>query len=181
MSEEIQRLESIIRNFLEFSRPPSLKNRPTAVRALVDDLLMLFRHQLSRANVTTHVDVPLDLPQLFVDPDQIKQVFLNLVSNAIDAMPQGGEIHITADTLSGENGHSELVFRFADTGPGISAEQREHIFDAFFTTKPEGTGLGLAISARILKNHGGSLTLEPAGDRGAVFLLRLPVDDGGSQ
>lgn len=178
MSEEIQRLETVIRNFLEFSRPPTLKFRPTAVRALVDDLVSLYRHQLSRSQVAIEVDVPLDLPQVMIDPDQIKQVFLNLMANAVDAMTAGGHIHLTADTVITDNGQTELLFRFADSGPGIPADQQGHIFDAFYTTKPEGTGLGLAISSRIMKNHGGSLSLDPAAERGAVFLLRLPVEDG---
>ncbi|HTL50994.1 MAG TPA: ATP-binding protein [Planctomycetota bacterium] len=177
MSEEILRLETVVRNFLEFSRPPSLRLRPTAVRALIDDLLSLYRHQLSKANVTTHIDVPLDLPQVNVDPDQIKQVFLNLLVNAVDAMKNGGSIQITAETVPGEGGTTDILFRFQDSGPGIPEEVRAKIFEAFFTTKTEGTGLGLAISSRIMKNHGGSLTLDSESTPGATFLARIPVTD----
>ncbi|MGH7144887.1 MAG: sensor histidine kinase, partial [Planctomycetota bacterium] len=170
--------------FLEFSRPPTLVFRPTAVRSLVDDLLMLYRHQLIKNNVAVEVDVPLDLPQVHVDPDQIKQVFLNLLANAVDAIqgmgrnPPGGAIMITADTTVSPEGHGELVFLFRDDGPGIPAESRAHIFDAFYTTKTTGTGLGLAISSRIMKNHGGSLALESDATAGTTFVVRIPINDG---
>lgn len=177
MSEEIMRLETVVRNFLEFSRPPSLKLRPTAVRALVDDLLALYRHQMQKSNVKTIVDVPLDLPQVQIDPDQIKQVFLNLLVNAVDAMKSGGTVQITAETVPGLIEGTDILFRFQDNGPGIPAENRGKIFETFFTTKTEGTGLGLAISSRIMKIHGGSLALEESHAPGASFLVRIPVTD----
>jgi signal transduction histidine kinase len=102
--------------------------------------------------------------------NQLKQVFLNLILNAAEAMPDGGQLTITA-------GHDtrKLTIEFADTGPGLSAEVQAHLFEPFYTTKTDGSGLGLAVSHEIIANHGGELTIHSTPGAGATFTVMLPV------
>ncbi len=106
----------------------------------------------------------------------LTQVFMNLTLNAIQAMPEGGRLRVDCRTIAGPAGDSnEAQVTFADSGPGIKAEDRDNVFRPFFTTKPSGTGLGLSIARRIVEQHGGRLTLEDSEERGAVFRIRIPL------
>jgi len=118
--------------------------------------------------------IPADLPPVCVDPDQIKQVFINLIRNSVDAMEGRGRITITAEARSEGRGHGPVVLRFEDDGPGIPEAARERIFEPFFSTKDDGTGLGLSIAAHIMARHGGRLDLESTGPQGTVFAVGLP-------
>jgi signal transduction histidine kinase len=113
-----------------------------------------------------------ETPPLKIDPDQIQQVFLNLVLNARDAMPDGGELSVSIRQV---NEHVEM--RFADTGHGIDAEIRDKIFDPFFSTKgpTKGTGLGLSICYSIIRDHGGTIEIDTERDKGALFIIKMPT------
>jgi signal transduction histidine kinase len=174
VSEEISRLESIIRNFLEFSRPPELKLRPQSLELLLDKALELFGHRLYEKDIELVRQGGADLP-VVADADQLKQVFINLLANAAEALPEGGRLRISTVPEQDRDGRRMAAVRFADNGPGIPAEFQERIFEPFFTTKDEGTGLGLCISAQIMARHGGRLELEPAAPPGAVFVVRIPI------
>jgi signal transduction histidine kinase len=109
------------------------------------------------------------------DAEQIKQVFLNLLRNAAEAMDKGGTVYLSATSVEGHRGRGMIVVHVQDTGPGIPPEVRERILEPFFTTKSEGTGLGLCIAARIMASHEGRLELEPQGYHGASFAVWIPV------
>ena len=113
-----------------------------------------------------------DIPEIMVDKDQIQQVFINLILNASDAMPNGGDIKILSRII--ENGEY-IEVRFADNGLGISEENKHKIFDPFFTTKENGTGLGLSITYGIVEQHGGIINLESELGKGTTFIVLLPI------
>lgn len=175
IAEEIARLERIIRNFLDFTRPPEPSPRPTPVGTLLDKILELFRSRAEAKNVRFHRDEASQLPQVVVDPDQIKQVLINLLNNALEATRNGGAIGLAAATETDADGRAFVVVRVKDSGAGIAPDIRNRIFEPFFTTKDEGTGLGLCIAARIMARHGGRLKLESSTAEGTTFAVYLPA------
>lgn len=115
--------------------------------------------------------------RLIAHPDQLRQVFLNLMLNACDAMPNGGQLHIATEiSCNNDSGSQYVVISVRDTGVGISPEHMPHLFEPFYTTKPQGTGLGLAISAHIVTQHGGHIQVESTPGVGSTFTVLLPVD-----
>jgi signal transduction histidine kinase len=175
VSEEITHLENTVRSFLEFSRPPHPDLQRHAVTRLLDKTLELCGPWLAEKEVDVIRREEPPVPSVTADAEQIKQVFLNLLRNAAEAMEGGGTVEITASAASDRAGREMVVVRVQDTGPGIAPEVRERILEPFFSTKPEGTGLGLCIAARILAQHEGRLELEPPGSGGACFSVWLPA------
>ncbi|MBI2191503.1 MAG: response regulator [Planctomycetes bacterium] len=176
ISEEIVRLQSVVRNFLEFARTPELNLKPCHVPALVDQVLELLSHRLTEKNIHLVKWYPSVLPAIQADDQQIKQVFINLLLNAVEALESGGEIRILVSSEQEMTGRRMVVVRFQDTGTGIPEDARHRIFEPFFSTKKEGTGLGLSISSRIMEHHGGRLVLESSpGERGTCFAMLVPA------
>ncbi|RPJ47265.1 MAG: hypothetical protein EHM19_03200 [Candidatus Latescibacterota bacterium] len=175
VSEEIKHLEKVIRNFLEFSRPPDLNLKTHDVGVLLDKTLELCGHWLADKGVEVVRRADPGLPPVRADAEQIKQVFLNLLRNAAEAMEQGGTVVVAASPAAARAGGEMVVVRVQDTGPGIAPAVRDRILEPFFSTKPEGTGLGLCVAARIMAQHGGRLELEPDGGRGASFAVWIPA------
>lgn len=174
VSEEMDRLERVVHNFLEFSRPPALVLQDCEIAALIEKTLVLFGHRFSEARIRFEKRVDGDLPRVRVDPEQLQQVFVNLLSNAVESMSAGGRVRFSANTEKAGDG-AQVVVRIQDDGPGIPAEIRLKVFDPFFSTKEEGTGLGLCISKQIVERHGGRLTLEEQDQPGTCFAVWLPV------
>jgi len=174
ISEEIQHIDTIVQHFLEFSRPPKLRMSRISPSSVVDLVIRLLAHRLNSYDVTVEIRRKAMLPEIEADPEQLKEVLVNLVVNACEAMKRGGHITIEEEEAGPPTGRS-VVLRVADTGPGIPEDIREKIFQPFFTTKEEGTGLGLSIAARIVQEHGGELSVEPAEGQGAVFVMRFPL------
>lgn len=175
VSGEIIRLESVVRNFLEFARPPALKLRPVPVALLIDKTLELAHHRIEDRNIRL---IRLDsgpLPPVLGDADQLKQVLINLLGNAAEACQQDGEIRITTSLDRDELARQMVVIRVEDNGAGVPQEVASRIFEPFFTTKDDGTGLGLCIAARIMASHSGRLILEPPTGSGASFAVWLPI------
>jgi signal transduction histidine kinase len=172
--ESIDRIDVLIRNLMNFARPPQPHFLLTDLNAVVDGAVSLAqRHPLYQsrdAAVTIRKDYAGNLPRLLADPLQLQQVVLNLLLNAAEAMPSGGTV--TARTFS-DNG--ALGVSIGDTGHGIEEQLMDRIFQPFFTTKAKGTGLGLAISKRLVEQHGGSIRAENAPAGGASFVITLPV------
>jgi len=168
--QEIGRLSEITQRVLNFARPAVAQPRPVSIAELVSQTLALTSKQLQRRRVQAATDIPESLQVLAV-PDQLVQVFLNLVINAVEAMQDHGHIQITA-RAEGPRG----VVSFANDGPTIPPEHLSRIFEPFFTSKPEGTGLGLAVSHNLVQQHGGTLTVknQPNG-KGVVFTIGLPL------
>jgi signal transduction histidine kinase len=175
ISDEIGRLESIVRNFLEFARPPRLKTGTHRIEGLVDKTLDLLRPRLQAKRISVDWTPRGELPSVTADPDQFRQVLINLLDNAAEVTPESGRISMTAAVEQDGDGRPMAVLRLADAGSGMSDEVRERIFEPFFTTKEDGTGLGLCIAARIMAQHGGRLVLESSGPAGTTFALWLPV------
>jgi two-component system NtrC family sensor kinase len=168
---EVRRLIEIVVRMLDFYRPSRGGVRPAAVNEVVENVLQLAHKRLQHAKVELHTELAPDLPPIPMVADQIKQVFLNLIINAVDAMPSGGDLWMrTRLTEDGE----WVTVTFRDTGVGLSSEQMSHIFEPFYTTKASGTGLGLAISYGIVERHGGVIDVSSPPGEGATFTVKLP-------
>jgi signal transduction histidine kinase len=175
ISDEIRHIDTIVQNFLEFSRPPKLKMQSISPSAVVDQTLQLLEHRLKSYDVSVTIQREQPLPEIDVDPEQLKEVLVNLMVNACEAIEKGGTIVIHEDKAMNPSEGSVAVIRVSDDGPGIPEAIRQKIFEPFFTTKEEGTGLGLSIVARIIEEHGGSVTAESIEGQGAAFVISLPI------
>jgi len=144
---------------------------PTSLREILDNTLNLVRYDKNFRKIDIRTEVS-DTPPLKIDPDQIQQVFLNLILNARDAMPDGGRLEISVKQSDGN-----VEMHFADTGQGIDAEFKDKVFDPFFTTKgpTKGTGLGLSICYSIIKEHGGTIEIDSEKGKGTRFIIRIPA------
>jgi len=169
---EVRRLNVIVEEFLSLARPLSLKREPIIVAALLDEVLGLVESEARGAGITIEREIPAGLPVLHADRDRIKQVLLNLVLNAIQAMPSGGTLEIGAGA-----GGGTLTVTVADTGSGIAPEVLSKVFEPYVTTKTQGLGLGLAIARRIVEAHGGSIQAESEPGRRTRFRFALPLDE----
>jgi len=171
VSQEIQRLTEITQRVLDFARPADDTRYPIPIAHLIQETLKLMGKQLQLAHIHVTTDFPTDLPLVFAAPDQILQVLLNLSVNAIEAMSDGGHLHIAA--RANEN---IVEIALTNDGPPLPAEHIERIFAPFFTTKPDGAGLGLSISHSIVHRHGGTMNVESLkGDQGVTFIITLPI------
>ncbi len=180
ISEEIRHIDTIVRNFLEFSRPPKLKMQRLSPSAVVDMALVLLRYRLESYGVEVKLIRKQRLPEIWADPDQLKEVLLNLVLNACEVMVNGGVITIEEDANLEPPLGPAVVIRVSDNGPGIPESVGDKVFQPFFSTKEEGTGLGLSIATRIIQDHGGRLELESKKHEGATFIITLPLGKDGS-
>jgi two-component system sensor histidine kinase HydH len=168
--KETGRLNGIIREFLEYARPAPLNRMPVNVAEAVDEVLVLLEHQAAPGTLKTVREFP---PALTwnVDLQQFRQALWNLCLNAVQAMPEGGELRVTMVAVGGR-----LLVRVSDTGEGIAAADLGHIFEPFFSTKPDGSGIGLALVHRIVQDHGGEIDVQSRPGLGATFSLTLPAD-----
>jgi signal transduction histidine kinase len=169
--QEIERLEGLVNELLHFSSLPVTRRSRGDVGKILNDTLFLVKKQCERQDVELLVDIPEALPLLSLDADQLKQAFLNLLTNALDAMPEGGRLNVTVHP-----GKGKLCIAIADTGEGIVAEKTSLIFEPFYTTKGEGTGLGLSITHTIIANHDGTLEVQSQPGQGSTFVICLPLD-----
>jgi len=175
---EIDRLERIVRDFLRFARPADLQLEPVSPAELLREVRELLAPELARSSIQLTIAEVVE-STVSADPQQIKQVLINLVQNAAESI--GGNGRITLRARRGKpaqrNGAmATLVLEVEDTGKGIPPEVQQRLFDPFFTTKPSGTGLGLSIAVRIIEKHGGSLHFQTQANRGTTFRLVLPVE-----
>jgi len=168
--QEIDRLMSLTTRVLDFARPPRVERHPTSTSEVAHHALSLASKQLMHNRIGVNADLPEDLARVMASRDQLAQVFLNLILNAVEAMPDGGKLNISARPT---DGHIHICFQ--DTGPGIQADAFEKVFEPFHTTKEDGTGLGLAVSYSIIQQHGGTITAANTAEGGAVFTVSLPV------
>jgi two-component system sensor histidine kinase HydH len=169
LQHECDRLVDVSNDFLRFARLQDLDLRPTCLRSLVEEMVDFFGPTAKQANVTLTTYLPADLPHVALDVDLFKQALLNLMLNAEQAMPQGGELIVQACV---ENGGVRLDL--IDTGVGMTSEQAAQVFRPFFTTKSAGTGLGLPTVRRIVEAHGGTIAVESEPGRGTKLSVRLP-------
>jgi two-component system sensor histidine kinase HydH len=174
LQEETERLERLVTTFLEFARPPTLEKTTFDVRGLVDQTIHLVSGPAAQRDVAIEYQPANHLQNVEADPLQIRQVLLNLLLNAMDALPGGGTVRVVTEMVRG--GAAEwLVMQVADNGPGIPSDVSDRIFEPFVSTKETGTGLGLAICRRIVEAHGGTIRVENGKAGGAEFSVRLPI------
>ena len=170
MRGEVQRLNSIVEEFLSLARPLVLKPEEVRIDDLLDELKTLAESDAKSTKVEINVITPRDLPPAKLDRNYLKQLLLNLVLNGIQAMPDGGRLILEAKATEGN-----LILTVADTGVGISKEVLPRIFEPYFTTKTKGSGLGLVIARRIAEAHGGKLTAESEVGQGSRFHITIPL------
>jgi PAS domain S-box-containing protein len=170
LDAEIDRLDAVVKRFLDFSRPMDVRLEPTQLSDLLHEVLEVAQPELERAKVVVARLIPIGIPDVFVDRALLKQAVLNLVLNAVDAMPQGGQLQLT---LSRRGDMAEITV--GDTGKGIPLENRQKIFQLFFTTRPGGSGIGLASTFRIVQLHNGSIDFTSEVGRGTTFRIELPL------
>jgi len=170
LDAEIDRLDAVVKRFLDFARPMDVRLEPTQLAELLREVLQVAQPQLQRAKVEVAQLLPIGIPEVFVDRDLLKQAVLNLVLNAVDAMPGGGQLQLT---LSRRGEVAEITV--GDTGKGIPPELRQKVFQLFFTTRPGGSGIGLASTFRIVQLHNGSINFTSEVGRGTTFRIELPL------
>lgn len=169
--KEIRRLDGIITSLLQFARPLTPRPVELSINGVIDEAVMLVSDKAREAGVDINFETALEDDGCFLDRDQIKQVVLNLVMNAIEACYEGGGVNVR---LGVAEDTSSIVMLFEDDGCGISREAADKLYNPFFTTRAGGTGLGLSITRKIIENHGGSISHEGRSKRGTTFCVRLP-------
>jgi hypothetical protein len=171
---EINRLNRLVGDFLSFGKPMRLHPRLIAVDEVLREVASLVEHKAKDQGIALGLEAEDALPRVVADPELLKTCFLNLMINAIDAMPGGGELRV-AVSRARETGTDSLAITVTDTGHGMSPEDVRAAFEPYFSTKDAGLGLGLALTRKILSDHGGSITLESAPGNGTTARILLPL------
>jgi signal transduction histidine kinase len=174
LAREVHRLDGLAENLLDFARPRKVTLRTENIEDLLDVSLELLDQRVREKHVRVVRHRGESLVTVAADSELLKQVLINVVTNATEAMPGGGEIAITTSFEAGNGGHPGVVVRIQDTGPGVAEDVRERLFEPFVTTKETGMGLGLSIAAELAALHGGRLVLESSTPHGSRFALHLP-------
>ncbi|MEX1024351.1 MAG: ATP-binding protein [Planctomycetota bacterium] len=170
MQGEIQRLEHIVEEFLHYAQGADINRRPEDLSRIVRELLDFVEPEDERAAIRHHIDLAIGLPLVLVDEDRFKQAILNLLVNARQAMPDGGELMVRVRRQG-----NEVELSITDTGLGMSPEKLERCFEEYWSDKKGGTGLGLATTSRIVEEHGGRIQVLSEEGRGTSFLIYLPL------
>ena len=170
VQDETDRLRRILEDFLHYAGRVELSAERVDLRSLVEELTDFFEAQADAAGVIMRTALPDEQVSCIVDTKLIKQAMLNLMINAVQAMPQGGELLLRLSAR-----RDQAVVEVIDTGAGISAEQAEKIFDVYYSSKPGGSGLGLPMTRRIVQEHHGQLTVESEPGKGTRFIIALPM------
>jgi two-component system, sporulation sensor kinase E len=169
---EINRLDSIVTQFLRAIRPSRPELHPENINAIVEEAVRFFTPEIRDRDVVVEQELRSDLPLLQIDRGQMKQAFYNVIKNSLEAMKRRGILRIRSDMDD-----THVLIRFIDTGGGMSAANLSRVFEPYFTTKPSGTGLGLLIVRRIVREHGGELSIESSEGKGLTLTIRLPYID----
>jgi two-component system, NtrC family, sensor kinase len=172
MLHEVKKIDRIVQQVLHFAKPREPQFGPNSLNDVVTYCLDLARVSLRKATVEVSVQLDDSLPLMVMDYNQISQVVMNLIINAIEAMPDGGRLVIATRR---QDDPASLILQVSDTGAGIIAEDKDRVFDPFFTRKPEGTGLGLSISRQIMEKHGAFIELETQPEGGTTFRMVFPI------
>ncbi len=170
--EEVRRLDGIINHFLEAIRPRAPDLAETHLLEVLDEVLRFQQNELSDRGITVEAETTVDLPLVMADRNQLKQVFFNVVKNAVEAMQPGGRLHLV--TRADDD---NVYLLFGDTGSGIKPDDMLRLFEPYHTTKPTGHGLGLMIVQRIMREHGGQVGIESRPGQGTVVTLQFPRKD----
>lgn len=182
----IKRLDRTVKDLLNYAKPKPPNFMPHKIDDVLNKAVFFVYPEAKKHNVVIDTGIEGEIPDVMMDPDQMQQVFLNLMINAVQAMPDGGKLKITTSNSEKEKaednkiiellpGEKAVMIKFEDTGIGVEDDILDSIFDPFFTKKSKGTGLGLAISRRIVQEHGGEITVKSEVGKGSIFTIYLPV------
>ncbi|MHC4087201.1 MAG: ATP-binding protein [Planctomycetota bacterium] len=176
--DEVDRLNGIVENLLNLAKPTESEPKELEVHKEIEHYLHFVEAQARKQNVQIQTHIGKDLPKIFCDPTELRQVLINLVLNGMQAMPDGGAVIIRASLFSDRDdsisGKKNILIEVEDKGVGIPVNLSEKVFEPFFTTKPSGTGLGLAICNNIIRRHNGEIWIEQGADGGTVVKVTLP-------
>jgi signal transduction histidine kinase len=174
-SGEVDRISSLVNELLDFARPSDPRWALEDINAILDGMILLISTATKKKLITIIKDYGSNLPPVQVDREQIKQVILNILLNAIDATSENGKITVRTRSFIKPGGEPYIQIEFTDTGCGIPSQHLEDIFNPFFTTKATGSGLGLSISNQIVQDHKGYIDVESQLEKGSSFFINLPV------
>jgi signal transduction histidine kinase len=168
--QQVEQVDKVLSRFLEFARPDPLRSEWTHLEQVISESMRLMDLHLRKYSIQVHLQIPDSLPLIKIDASKMKQALVNLMLNAVEAMPKGGDLWIRAEKLN-----KGVSIEVEDSGKGVPPKLSQHIFDPFVTTKPGGTGLGLPVAHTIITDHGGTLELVQRAGRGALFRIFLPA------
>jgi len=173
MLRDIQQVEVVVRDLIELARPGELKRRPVPLNDLVGDVLSQLSLQLTHRKIAVDLVLADQLPVINLDPERFRQMLVNVVGNAADAMPTGGTLRLVTQAL---DGGATVALDVCDDGTGINPEIRHQVFDPFVSTKRDGVGLGLVNAKAVVESHGGTIELTPVDPKGTRARITLPVE-----
>ena len=176
LSKEVLRLDRVVKTFLDFSKPVEVHLEDVDLAALVREVVEFVTPQAKGANIQVEFSAPAEPAYMRGDSDLLKQAVLNLVINAVDAMPEGGRLGVALEKGRGEKADDKLILEVSDTGPGIPPELRDKVFQLYFTTKLGGSGIGLAMTYRAVQLHNGTISFKSEADSGTTFRLEFPAN-----
>ncbi|MBD5020784.1 GHKL domain-containing protein, partial [Xanthomonas citri pv. citri] len=169
ITSELKRIESIITEFLILAKPQAIMYEEKHVTQIMRDTIDLLNAQANLSNVQMQLDLIDDIPPIYCEPNQLKQVFINILKNAIEVMPDGGNIFVTIKALDQDH----VLISLKDEGIGMTEDKLKRLGEPFYTTKERGTGLGLMVSYKIIEEHQGEIMVESEEGKGTVFHITL--------
>ncbi len=173
--QQVDRVQKRMRGLLNFAKPMEPRPAPVDINSLLRDIVNVLRPRFAEAGVTPQLELDRSLPELQLDANHCEQIFMGLVTNALEATPKGGRVTIRTTMLNGLGSTNGINISIEDTGEGITVESRERIFDPFFTTKPDGTGIGLPLAKKFVERNGGKITVSDGVSGGAQFDVMFPL------
>lgn len=187
--KEADRINRMVDHMLDFARPQTLKLAPTNVHKILEDILVLEKKSMTAKQVEFVQDYDPSLPLIEADEDKLKQVFFNLIKNAVEASPKGGNVRLvtrinsdySVPSARARNARMSVLIEIVDSGPGISEEDQKKLFTPFYTTKTKGSGLGLPISLKIIEDHRGKIKILSGKTQGATAQVFLPIQQGNNR
>ena len=176
--QQVDRVQKRMRGLLNFAKPMEPRPAPVEINSLLSDIVDVLRPRFAEAGVSPQLDLDRSLPEVQLDANHVEQIFMGLVTNALEATPNGGRVTIRTNTLKDNGSATNVHISIEDTGEGIPVDSRERVFDPFFTTKPDGTGIGLPLARKFVERNGGKIIVSGGTSGGAKFDVVFPV--GGS-
>jgi two-component system, NtrC family, sensor histidine kinase HydH len=176
--QQVDRVQKRMRGLLNFAKPMEPRQTPVEINSLLSDIVDVLRPRFGEAGVSLQLDLEKSLPKAQLDANHVEQIFMGLITNALEATPKGGRVTIRTNTFKGNGPTTSINISIEDTGEGIPVDSRERVFDPFFTTKPDGTGIGLPLAKKFVERNGGKIIVSDGTSGGAKFDVMFPV--GGS-